>query len=77
MLPDTVSSSHASLRDSGCDVICFGNSTNIDVAAPRVTRRAEVELLVQQRIARWRRGPTPPMARAASGNGRKAKRKAS
>lgn len=66
----------AALRDSGCDVICFGNSTNVEVAAPRVTTWAEVELLVQQRFARWRRGPTPAV-RAAGGEGRKGKRTAS
>jgi len=68
----------ASLRDAGCEVICFGNSTNVDVAAPRVSSWQEVEGLVQQRFARWRRGPVPTLVRAgASREGRKARRKAS
>jgi hypothetical protein len=73
----------ASLRDAGCEVICFGNSTNVDVADPRVSSWGEAEQLVQQRLARWRRGPGPRTVRAvarqnvASHNARKAKRKAS
>jgi len=68
----------ASLRESGCEVICFGNSTNVDVAEPRVTSWLEVEALVRQRVARWRRGPVPTLVRTgASRELRKGRRKAS
>ncbi len=36
-----------SLRAAGCDVICFGNSTNVGIAEPRVTTWAEVEAIVK------------------------------
>jgi beta-phosphoglucomutase-like phosphatase (HAD superfamily) len=68
----------ASLRDSGCEVICFGNSTNRGVAEPRVTTWQEVEALLQQRVARWRKGRVPRLARTAGiSEGRKGKRQAS
>ena len=41
----------ASLRAAGCDVICFGNSTNLQVVAPRVTTWAEVEATIRARVA--------------------------
>lgn len=43
----------ASLRDANCEVICFGNSTNVDIAAPRVTTWAEVEAIVLDRFEKW------------------------
>lgn len=45
----------ASLRQVGCDVICFGNSTNLEVAAPRVTTWSEVEELVCDRFENWKK----------------------
>lgn len=45
----------AGLREANCDVICFGNSTNVDVAQPRVTTWQQVEQLVCERLGRWRK----------------------
>lgn len=55
-----------SLRQTGCDVICFGNSTNVDIAPPRVTTWPEVELLVRERFAAWNRNDRPGVARASA-----------
>jgi len=72
--PDNI----ASLRDAGCDVICFGNSTNIEVAPPRVSNWQQVEALVRERFERWGPGQGPGIARAEpSGEAPKAAKKAS
>lgn len=39
----------AFLHEANCDVICFGNSTDTQVAAPRVTKWADVEAIVLER----------------------------
>jgi beta-phosphoglucomutase-like phosphatase (HAD superfamily) len=43
-----------SLRALGCDVICLGNSTNVDIAAPRLTSWQAAEQLVRERFGAWR-----------------------
>ena len=45
-----------SLRALGCDVICFGNSTNVDIAAPRVTSWQAAEQIVRERFEAWGKG---------------------
>jgi beta-phosphoglucomutase-like phosphatase (HAD superfamily) len=55
-----------SLRESGCDVICFGNSTNIDIASPRVISWGAAEQLVRERFKAWIRGERPVAPPASS-----------
>ncbi|MEO8185326.1 MAG: 5'-nucleotidase [Deltaproteobacteria bacterium] len=64
------------LRAAGCEVICFGNSTNLDVAAPRVTSWQQVEALLRKRLVRWSNRPSVVRA-APSRNAGKARKQAS